>query len=251
VRKLARRALKARQLGLSFAGTSKFKLPRAARLDGEMRSLSFPDDRPLALDIIDVWLDDDYGLETIEWPVTTILDVGANVGVFSLWALHNFPSAQIHAYEPNRAILPHLSANLAGLKNVKVWPEGISDQDGRAHLKKHDSSRLAQTEIDQAGEVELTALGRAVERLGGTVDVLKLDCEGAEWSIFGAAEPLGMVREIRMEYHLTNGRNIEDLRIAAALIGFDIEYLRENCGFGMAFLSNQRPAKLTSREPRT
>lgn len=132
--KLARRALKARQLGLRFHGTSKFELPRLARVAGGARQLSFPQDETLALDIIDLWLDDDYGLGTIQTPVDSILDVGANVGLFSLWASHIFPSALIHAYEPNPAILPYLLRNLNGLPKVRVWPEGVSDVAGRAQL---------------------------------------------------------------------------------------------------------------------
>jgi len=57
--------------------------------------LSIPDDQASALDIIDLWLDDDSGLSKIDWSVRTVL-----------W--HYFPNAQIHSHGPNPAIHRHL-----------------------------------------------------------------------------------------------------------------------------------------------
>ena len=69
---------------------------------------------------------------------------------------------------------------------------------------------------------------------------MKLDCEGSEWAIFRDKEPFVTVRELRMEYHLTEGRGLDDLRTAAHHIGFDITRLREHQGFGTVHLSNRR-----------
>jgi hypothetical protein len=43
-----------------------------------------------------------------------------------------------------------------------------------------------------------------------------------------------------MEYHLTDGRTIEDMRAAARDIGFNLVYLRENHNCGLAYLANNR-----------
>jgi FkbM family methyltransferase len=239
-RKFARRALAAQRLGLSFWGTSRFAPPRAAVLRGARRALSFPAENPLALDVIDLWLDDDYGLETITRPVETVIDVGANVGLFSLWAWRCFPDAKIHAYEPNPALQAHLALNLGGVSKIVLHAEGVADAAGAARMECGECSRLGQTILGEAGDIPIVALTTAVARIGGRVDLLKLDCEGAEWTIFRAPEAFANVREIRMEYHLTDGRTLDDLREAAATIGFDITFLRENAGFGIAYLSNRR-----------
>jgi hypothetical protein len=73
--------------------------------------------------------------------------------------------------------------------------------------------------------------------MGGALDLLKLDCEGAEWDIFKDVEALRQVRLIRMEYHLTDGRSLDDLTIHAKRLGFHIERLEPNQGFGIAWLS--------------
>jgi len=239
LRRLAIRASVARRVGVRFMGTSRFKVPRAVRLGGQARTLTVPDDKTLGYDIINVWLDDDYGLSDTLPPVKTVLDVGGNVGFFSLWAWHHFPNAQIHVYEPNPTLLPYLSTNLSGLTTIQVFPEGIASRDGRAHLSSRESSRLVQTRLDETGDVEITGIRRAVERLGGRVDLMKLDCEGAEWDIFSQPRTICFVRDIRMEYHLIGSRTIKDLYAAADHINFDITYLRENENYGIAWLRNK------------
>src|SRR6187397_1549449 len=98
LRKLVRRTVMARRLGVCFTGTRYFRPPASAILRGECRTLSFPDDQTLAHDVIEVWLDDDYGLGKITSSVRSVLDIGANVGLFSLWAWQYFPEARIHSY---------------------------------------------------------------------------------------------------------------------------------------------------------
>jgi FkbM family methyltransferase len=238
---LARRAIIARRLGFHFTGTSRFRPPTSVILSGERRTLSFPDDQMLAFDVIDLWLDDEYGLSKIARPIRTVLDIGANVGLFSLWARSHFPKARIHSYEPNPALQTHLVTNLRYLSDVTIWAEGVSDGPGFARLDVRGSSLLARTTADAAGEVTLVSLRTALDRIGGHVDLMKLDCEGAEWVIFHDPEPFVTVREIRMEYHLTEGRSLDDLREAVHRIDFDITHLRAHQGFGIACLSNRRP----------
>jgi hypothetical protein len=52
------------------------------------------------------------------------------------------------------------------------------------------------------GDVPITSIHDVVARLNGGVDLLKVDCEGAEWEILEQLDPLGKVRSLRMEYHL-------------------------------------------------
>ena len=67
----------------------------------------------------------------------------------------------------------------------------------------------------------------------------KIDCEGGEWDIFENPVPFRKVRMIRMEYHLVDGKSLEDLKRAADRIGFEIVKLEENSGFGIAWMEAQ------------
>lgn len=227
---------KAQDLGFSFFGTSYFNMPRNVVLNHQVRQLDFPEDNTIAWDVINLWLDDEYGLETISEPVSTILDVGANVGLFSLWATRIFPQAKIHAYEPNPAVQTYFCKNVAGLQNVQLFDEGIALHSGNGSIELYESTRLTRTIADPHGGIKMCSLRQAVERLGGKVDLLKLDCEGAEWELFSDAGAFENIREIRMEYHLTDGRDIADLKCAADRIGFNVSFLQENIGHGIAYL---------------
>ena len=66
--------------------------------------LSFPDEVGVVNDFLSIFLDDDYRLDRVKWPVGTVLDIGANLGFFSIAARNAFPEATIHAYEPNHEL---------------------------------------------------------------------------------------------------------------------------------------------------
>src|SRR5215470_4715731 len=121
---LLRRMRVARRLGFTFLGTNYTRMPQRLVLFNQTIALSYPDDRGFMGDVINILLDDEYGLGTVRPPVNRILDVGANIGLFSLWARHSFPEAVVHAYEPNDQIFDYAIANLIKA-NIVLFNEGI------------------------------------------------------------------------------------------------------------------------------
>jgi FkbM family methyltransferase len=238
LRLFVRRFLRARKFGVSFTGTSGFVLPSAIVLCDRTVELSLPGEPETKLDFIDVALDDEYGLKSLPFEPRTILDVGANVGLFSLFARHYFRSALIHAYEPNPRIFPFAAKNLARV-DVSGFQAGLGSHAGFAEICDSRDSRQAQTQLIEKGSVRIDSLGQAIERLNGSVDLMKLDCEGAEWDLFSDLESFRKVRVIRMEYHLTGGRTLGDLRSAIQKLGFAIDRLEPNQGFGIAWMSRK------------
>ncbi len=62
---------------------------------------------------------------------SVILDVGANIGFFSLWVQNKFPGATIFAFEPIPDTFKVLKLNMAGYAEwVKVYNIGLSDKVG-------------------------------------------------------------------------------------------------------------------------
>lgn len=231
-----RRVLRAARLGVFFGGTSRFRLPQSVRLGSQAVLLNAPPEPHLAYDFINVLLDDEYGLEQLCGEVASVLDVGANIGLFSVWARCNFPRAVIHGYEPNPRLIELAGCNLRQV-NVRLFGEGVGAESGFAVMENNVESRLGQVRFGAKAGIPITALGEAIERIGGSVDLLKLDCEGAEWDIFHDKASFNKVRLIRMEYHLVNNCSIDDLSRWAKEAGFQIDRLRPNNGFGMAWLS--------------
>ena len=211
-------------------------MPAKIWLCGRRLTLAIPGEDGPSLDFINLALDDEYGLRQLPFQPGTILDVGANFGLFSLLAAHYFPKAAIHAYEPNPRIFPDAVANVS-LVGATAIQAGVGSHSGLAAIREMGDSRLAQTIPSDSGSIQIVSLRDAIGRMGGALDLLKLDCEGAEWDIFKDVEALRQVRLIRMEYHLTDGRSLDDLTIHAKRLGFHIERLEPNQGFGIAWLS--------------
>ncbi|MCA1566186.1 MAG: amino acid adenylation domain-containing protein, partial [Acidobacteria bacterium] len=63
-------------------------------------------------------------------PGACIFDVGANIGMFTLFVSQHCPDARVYAFEPIKPIFETLriNANLYG-RDVKVFPYGLSDAD--------------------------------------------------------------------------------------------------------------------------
>jgi FkbM family methyltransferase len=230
-----RRSLKCHALGVCFRGTRTFRMPEAFSRTGNHYAIHSPPDPALALDFINLILDDEYGMERIHPPPTTILDVGANIGLFALHAVSLYPHATIHADEPNPLIFPFLE------KNTLAWVirpshEALGSTRGSVSCVESESSRTG-TVID-GGIVPRSSLADALERLGGHIDLLKLDCKGAEWYILRDTQSLRQVRRIRMEYHLSVDYRVDDLRRLLADAGFSEDFLHQNQNFGIAHFSN-------------
>lgn len=70
---------------------------------------------------------------------STFIDVGANVGLYSLVASTNPSFAAVHAFEPSSESVSHLRANLArnGAPAVVVHPVAIMDAPGRSKISVH------------------------------------------------------------------------------------------------------------------
>ena len=235
---LAKRMLAARKLGVRFGGVSRFSLPRRCRLCGTEVTIDAPEEVALRSDFINVLLDDEYGLDHLSEPPRTICDIGANIGLFSLWARHRFPDATIHSYEPNPRIVSFLEHNLEG-RNVEIFPEAVGAEHGTVEMDDRWDSRNAKTKPSQSGNVEMISIASTIQRLGGHIDLLKMDCEGGEWDILQASEALTQVKTIRMEYHLlTRQKTVAAFRALATSAGFECEKIWERRHHGIVWLSS-------------
>ena len=195
------------------------------RIDGHDYRIQFLDEPSLEYEFLHMFVDDAYGLSLLK-EIRTIVDVGANHGFFGLCARGWFPDAVIHGYEPNPRVWQCFEHNY-GLVRAVPFREAVGSSDARAEIQHIGDSISARTKptSDSSG-IPLVSLARAIDRIGGEVDLLKLDCEGAEWEILEAREPLGRVKAITMEYHDFGLGAVPDYRTHAEFLlrdnGFDI-----------------------------
>lgn len=141
-----------------------------------------------------------------------VVDIGANIGTFSLFAAQF--ADRVYAVEPE----PH---NLKALKNniiinnmndkVITIPYGISDFKGTAVI--HDSGGGSSIKDDGSfgAEIEIMTLDNLFSLYQiDSVDVLKIDVEGSEVEIIlGASqENLNKCKYITMEFDIRSGKSL-------------------------------------------
>ncbi len=233
----------AARFGIFYLRSPSFKLDRI-RVSGRRIRLAFPPtEKPILEHELNVILFQDcYGLSQFRGRIRTVLDIGANVGLFDLAARHHFPKASIHCYEPNSDLEGPLRQHCDPI-SVKVHMAAVAAQGGRVTLQRQANS-LHTTAAKTTGDgIPCVAFGDAIERMGGQVDLLKLDCEGGEWSLFEDVESWKRIGALTMEYHLwaKPGSTLEDLRQKLTELGFETLAVKEgeDGTFGMLRARNR------------
>ena len=139
-----------------------------------------------------------------------ILDCGGNVGLASLYFKRRFPAARITAYEADPALFKILRSNLDANRaaDVEAVHAALWTSNGRVSFRAEGSdSGMIET---LPGAVSGTAVDVPSLRLrdvianepGGSIDLLKLDIEGAEDAVLADCEPaLARVSAIVMDLH--------------------------------------------------
>jgi FkbM family methyltransferase len=141
-----------------------------------------------------------------------IVDCGANIGVFAIYAAMKAGQAEILAVEPFPETFEKLQTNLRlnGLeKRVKTGSYALAESDGRANMdnwstRPSQSHQVLPEPAESMVGVATISLASLAERTGnGVVDLLKMDIEGSEHRALLSSQPsvLRKFRRISMEYH--------------------------------------------------
>jgi FkbM family methyltransferase len=144
-------------------------------------------------------------------PRDTVVDVGANIGVFALYAAARAGEGRVLAYEPFPESYDYLRRNVAesGLRSVTAFPVAVAGSPGERSLQitpdRLITNSLAPTGVGMGGPtVPCVTLDQVFEGNGIQVcDLLKLDCEGSEYEILQNSSPetLARIRRVVGEYH--------------------------------------------------
>ncbi|MBI2815516.1 MAG: FkbM family methyltransferase [Acidobacteria bacterium] len=204
-------------------------------------SISAPAQQPLLNMFREIWVDRCYAHDALAaGPGDTIIDIGANIGVFSIWAATTNRKAQILAVEPSSRTCQSLKQNVLDnqLSNVTIIQSACGGNRTRAVLycRAAESNRNTLFTSDGYGSsfsaletVEVVTLNHLFERFGiSKCRLLKLDCEGAEYQILFAATDavLQKIERIAMEYHVGfNEHTPDELARFLESHGFRVEIL--------------------------
>jgi len=126
-------------------------------------------------------------------PGSCFLDIGANIGVYSLWVAATCgPQVRIEAFEPDGELCERLRFNLTNnqLKQVHLNPIALGDHEGEVRLISGAGNK-GENRVESTGEgtaVPMTTLPAFLARAGiARIDALKIDVEGHETDVL---EPL-------------------------------------------------------------
>jgi len=145
----------------------------------------------------------------------TIVDIGANLGCFAVYAAQRCPEAKIYCFEPEQSNFAALRRNIAinGLTDrVSAYPYAVASESGRRDLAVTAESLVNSFHIIPAGSGRATVSCTTLNEIFHThnletIDLLKLNCEGTEYEILETCKPddLARIANIRLEYHNLDG----------------------------------------------
>jgi FkbM family methyltransferase len=132
-----------------------------------------------------------------------IVDLGANIGLTSLYLADQYPDSQIVAVEPDPANAALARSNLeANGVTATVVEAAAAERDGVGYFEaERDSNRGRRSE--KGREVDLVSIPTLIDKSDyEEIDLLKIDIEGGEGLLFDEETTwLSQVKSIIIEVH--------------------------------------------------
>jgi len=163
--------------------------------------------------------------ETLEWirsfdPYSVFFDVGANVGVYSLYAASLFPKLLTYAIEPMeenyKALLANYGMNddMAGIITVKM---AIGNRDGMCFFsaRNHDAGASGgQVSGWDGEEIKISSIGNLVGWGWQSPNYVKIDIDGQELQvILGMRKTLPDIKSILVEVSKESKKDIMEILV--------------------------------------
>jgi FkbM family methyltransferase len=167
-------------------------------------------------------------------PGDVVVDIGANIGTFSLYAAAVCGASRVISYEPFPDNFRILRSNVEQnqLHIVTCLNKAVAGSGGIRTLRLHPVDSGSHSLVNGTSEntvaVECCTLEDVFREFSlARIDYLKLDCEGAEYEILENAVPtLQKVGRISMETHTTPDRTAEDLEKLLRANDFEVKLFR-------------------------
>jgi len=163
--------------------------------------------------------------ETLAWiksfnPNDVFFDVGANVGVYSLFASSLYPEMTIWAFEPMKANYAALIQNIEmnGFHNIKAFRQAIGNRTGWVDLDRGDGARgeSGAQVTDREGRTWIASID---DLRAAHPDHVKIDIDGQELEVVkGMKRTLHDVKSILIEVSTVSKGPVMDILTAAGFM---------------------------------
>ena len=170
-------------------------------------------------------------------PGDVVLDIGANFGAFATVASRAVgPTGRVLAFEPSPRVFTRLLHTIDAnhCNNVEPFRLAIGGGAGIGQLYEHHKSAYSSILESVDGRVGSPDLRTMVpvktirdvldDESVTKVDLMKIDCEGAEYDILDSMseEIASRVKQIAMEVHRIPGRRVGEIQERLVELGFAV-----------------------------
>jgi FkbM family methyltransferase len=195
--------------------------------------------RPSATAKADVWVLREVFVQEAYKEVLALLktknirmvDIGANLGSFTIWANRMLGVREAFCFEPEPDSFRLLNFNLSmnDCFTAKTMPCAVGGQARNIKIALNKScpgatSIYAGNGSSESTMIQVIAFNQWLSEVGGEFDLLKLDCEGSEWEIIAQTDPQAFARfrVVVAEVHLDpeNKQKVPEFEMSMRKFGF-------------------------------
>ena len=175
-----------------------------------------------------------------------VVDIGFNYGLFSMTSLRYQPK-RIIAFEPNPKLVKTFKVYFKE-SMIELHQKAVSNKNGRAIFYENLDPGMSTifediNNVSQGDSYEVDVINFndfIISNNVETIDYLKVDCEGAEYDIFGSIPDNYLknnIRKVAIEFHhKLSDIKVQDLIERLKRNGFNIELVyEENSNIGLIY----------------
>jgi len=159
-----------------------------------------------------------YGIDYVELNENDVLiDVGANIGMFSIYAHMKF-GCKIIAFEPIKENVENFRRNVLinqlNPEKFEIYQLAVSSEDNqKIKLGKFEHNSGGSSEFfNYVNNYEICNTVRLDRFLSDKCKFLKMDCEGSEYEVIPSIlDKLDIFEFIGIEYHIVNNKTPHEL----------------------------------------
>lgn len=207
--------------------------------------------------IMDLWiiketyLDKDYLVNGFEIPEQgTIIDIGAFIGDYSIWAAKQSPKSKIFAIEPSHENYSLLKTNIKLNNTDNITPVHLAINSSEKEVilattgVNLGQSYITADENDKNDRVSALSLVEFFKQNKISLcQIMKLDCEGSEYDILLNSDKKFLkshIEKIVMEFHETETNTHKDLVDYLEDAGYKVSVFPPKFENGTGFLNAAR-----------
>ena len=192
----------------------------------------------------EIWVDEIYAPPGYEIHANDVVfDIGANIGVFALYAATRADGVKVKSFEPFQGNAKFFLKNQreSRVENIEFFPQAVAGTSGTQNLNVHESWMLHSLTDKDSGETGIEVDCVSLDYVFKDIvqcDLLKLDCEGGEYEILYPAskETFSKIMRIVCEFNVLdsekrNGEVLCDFLVKSGFVVDTLKPLNETTGF--------------------